>query len=78
MVHLIKIHHFFHSTDMTTNETFIFRESMKKEDRLSFVDAMEKEIHDNEEGVHWTVLHLSTIPKKTSLYKINLIIQQER
>ena len=29
-VTLDKIHHFFHSTDITTNENFIFHEAMKK------------------------------------------------
>ena len=37
---LNKIHHLFYSTDITTDETFTFCESMKQEDRLSFVDAI--------------------------------------
>ena len=39
---LNKVHHFFYSTDITTNETFTFREAMKQEDRLLFVEEMEK------------------------------------
>ena len=39
---LNKIHHFFYSTDITTNETFTLRETMKQEDRISLVDATEK------------------------------------
>ena len=35
-----EIHHFSYSTDITTNETFTFREVMKQEDRISFVDSM--------------------------------------
>ena len=61
---LNKIHHFLYSTDITTNETFKFRESMKQEDRLSFVDATEKETHDHEEGGPWNVVHRNTIPNK--------------
>ena len=38
---------------------------MKQEYRLSFMDAMEKEIHDHEEGGHWTVVHRNTIPQKS-------------
>ena len=37
---------------------------MKQEDRLSFVDAMEKGIHDNKEGGHWTVDHHNNLPQK--------------
>ena len=34
---LNKIHHFFYSTDIATNETFAFREYMKQEYRLLYV-----------------------------------------
>ena len=44
---LNKIHHFFYSTNITTNETFTFHEAMIQEDRISSVDTMEKEIHDH-------------------------------
>ena len=45
---LNKTHIFFYPTDITTNETFTFRESTKQEDRISFMDVIEKEIHDHE------------------------------
>ena len=51
------IYHLFYSNDITTNKTFTFREATKQEDRISFVDAIEKEIRDHEEGCHWTVVH---------------------
>ena len=57
-----KVHHLLCSTDITTNETFTFREAMRQEDKLSFVDAMEKEILDHEEGCHWSIVHRSTLP----------------
>ena len=66
---LNKIHHLFYSPDITTNETFTLCESMKQEDRLSFVDAMEKEIHDHEKGGHWNVVHLNTITNKANPIK---------
>ena len=28
------------------------------------MDTKEKEIHDHEEGVHWTVVHCNTLPNK--------------
>ena len=49
---LNKTHHLFYSTDITKNETFTFREAMKQEDIISFVDATEKEIRYHEEGGH--------------------------
>ena len=61
---LNKIHHFFYSTDITTNDTFTLSEAMKQEDRLLFVDTMYKGIHDNEEGGHWTVDHCNNLPPK--------------
>ena len=59
------LHHFLYSTGITTNETFTFCGVMKQEDRLSFVEAMEKKIRDHEEGGHWTVVHHSTLPNKS-------------
>ena len=38
---------------------------MKQEDRISFVDAMEKEIHEHEEGGPWTVVHHNNLPNKS-------------
>ena len=37
-----KVHNLMYSTDITTNECFTFRNVMKQEDKISFVDAMEK------------------------------------
>ena len=44
---LNKVHHMLFLTDVCTNECFAFRDTMKQEDKLSFVDAMEKEILDH-------------------------------
>ena len=37
---------------------------MKQEDILSFVNATEKEIHEHEEGGHWTVVRRNILPNK--------------
>ena len=37
---------------------------MKQEDKLSFVDAMEKEITDQKEGVHFSIVHHDTLPNR--------------
>ena len=37
---------------------------MKQEDRISFVYSIEREMHDHEEGGHWTVVHRNTLPNK--------------
>ena len=39
---LNKLHHLFYSTGITKNEKFIFHETMKQEDIISFVDQMER------------------------------------
>ena len=37
---------------------------MKQDDKLAFVDAMEKEISDHKKGGHWSIVHCDTIPNK--------------
>ena len=37
---LNEVHHFFYSTDISSNECFAFKQAMKQEDKLSFVDAV--------------------------------------
>ena len=37
---------------------------MKQEDKMSFVEAMEKEISDQEAGGYWLVVHRDTLPNK--------------
>ena len=44
---LNKIHHFFYSNYISTNENFTLREDMKQEERISFVDEMDKVNHDH-------------------------------
>ena len=61
---LNKIHHFMYSTDITTNECFTFRNVMKQEYKMSFVEAMEKEISNHEGVSHWSVVHRDTLPTK--------------
>ena len=38
---LNEVHHLFYATGISTNESFMFRNSMKQDDKLDFVDAME-------------------------------------
>ena len=45
---LNEVHHLMYSDNTTTNECFTFRNAMKQEDKMSFVDAMEKEILEHE------------------------------
>ena len=47
-VTLNEVHHLIYSADITTKECFTFRNAMKQEDKMSFVDAMEKEIINHE------------------------------
>ena len=75
---LHKIHYFFYSSDITTNETFKGHEAMKQEDILSFVNATEKEIHEHEEGGHWTVVNCNTLPNKSHPIKSKWMLKRKR
>ena len=59
-----EVHHLMYSADITTNECFTFRNAIKQEDKNLFVDDMEKEILDEENGEHWSIVHHNTLPKK--------------
>ena len=37
-----EIHHFMYATDIATNKCFTFINSMKQDDKMSLIDAMEK------------------------------------
>ena len=50
------------STDISSNEVFTFREAMKQEDKLDFVQAMEKEIEDHQSRDHWSIVERSSLP----------------
>ena len=45
---LNEVHHLLYATDISSNESFTFRNAMKQDNKLDFVDAMEKEISDHE------------------------------
>ena len=59
-----EVHYLMYSDDITTNECFTFRNAMKQEEKISFVDAMEKEIIDHKNGEHWSIVHRNTLPQK--------------
>ena len=50
---LNEVHHLVYATNISSNVSFTFRNAMKQDDKLAFVDAMEKEISDHEKGGHW-------------------------
>ena len=56
---LNKVHHLLYETNISSNDSFTCRNVMKQDEKLSFVDAMEKEINDHEKGGHWSIVHLS-------------------
>jgi hypothetical protein len=59
-----EIHHMMYSADISSNECFTFKQAMKQDDKLSFVEAMEKEIDDHESRGHWHIVHRDTLPSK--------------
>ena len=61
---LNKLHHLFYATVISTNEIFMFRNAMKQDDKLDFVDATEKKISDHERGKHWSIVHRDNLPNR--------------
>ena len=49
---LDEVHHLLYTTDTSSNGSFTFRNTMKQDDKLAFVDAMEKEIRNHEKVGH--------------------------
>ena len=63
------VNHLFYATDMSSNKNFTFRNAMKQDDNLAFVDPMEKDITDHENGGYWSIVHRDTLPNKSRLIK---------
>ena len=61
---LNEVHHLLYATDISSNESFTFQNAMKQDDKLSFIDATEKEISTNNKGGHWSIVDHNTIPNK--------------
>ena len=61
---LNKVHHLLYATDISSNDSFTFRNAMKHDVKIDFVYAMEKEISDHKKGVHWSIVHRNTLPNK--------------
>ena len=66
---LDKVHQLLYATDISSNDSFMFRNEMKQDNKLAFVDAMEKEISNNEKGGHWSIVHRDTLPNKARSIK---------
>ena len=64
-----EIHNMMYHTDISSNECFTFKQAMKQDDKLSFVEAMEKEINDHEQRGHWEIVHRDTLPTKAKPIK---------
>ena len=61
---LNEVHHLLYATEISFNDSFTFRNATKQDDKLDFVDAMEKEISDHEKGGHWSIVHHDTLPNR--------------
>ena len=61
---LNEVCHILYATDISSNESFTFRNAMKQDDKLDFVNAMEKEISDHEKGGHWSIVHCDILLNK--------------
>ena len=61
---LNEVNHLLYATNISFNDSFTFRNAMKQDDKLAFVDAMEKEISNHKKGVNWSIVHRNTLPNK--------------
>ena len=61
---LNEVHHLIYATDISSNDSFTFRNTMKQDDKLAFVDAMEKETSSHENGGHWSIVHCDNLLNK--------------
>ena len=67
---LNEVHHLVDATGISSNESYTFRNTMKQDDKLAFVDAMEKEIIDHEKGGHRSIFHRNTLPNTARPLKV--------
>lgn len=56
------LHHVY-TAAKENNESYTFKEMLKQDDRMEFVEAMEKEISDHTSRKHWDIILRSTMPK---------------
>ena len=49
---LNQVHTFMYATKISSNESFTLHDAMKQEDQMQFIEAVEKEISEDEEGHH--------------------------
>ena len=49
---LNEVHHLLYATDISSNNSFTILNATKQDDKLAFVDAMEKEIKNHKKGGH--------------------------
>ena len=75
---LNEVHHLLYATNISSNESFTFRNAMKQDDKLAFVDAVENEISDHEKGCHWLIFHRDTLPNKARPIKEIWSFKQKR
>ena len=54
---LNKVHHLLYATDISSNNSFTFRNAMKQDDKLAFVDAMVK--GDQQSRERWSLVNSS-------------------
>ena len=66
---LNEVHHLLYATNISSNDSFKFRNAMKQDDKLAFVDAIAKEISDHEKGGHWSIVHHDNLPNKAQHIK---------
>ena len=73
-----KVHHFCFHTDISSDECLTFQQAMKQVDRMLFVADMEKYINAQEEGNHWTIFQISSVPETVKTIKSIQYFERKR
>ena len=72
------VHHIILSTKIGSNKCFTLQQATKQEDKLSFVEAMEKEINNHESRNHWSIIEQTTIPSPANQLKLSGLSRENK
>ena len=75
---LNEVYNLFYATGISSNKSFTFRNTLKQDDNLAFVDAMEKYISDHENGGHWSIVCPNTLLNKLQPIKTTWLFKRKR
>ena len=69
---LHKVHYILYATDISSNDSFTFRNAVKQDDKLALVDS------DHKRGGNWSIVHCDTLLNKAQHIKAIWSFKQKR